>query len=143
MENDFVLLVCVTVGKLKYFCKIDFVLNFRLLHRRTDLKDESTLKEGIKLLQDLVASETFSILQELSDKRRANAGEKMTLFCCTGKETAKLLGLLADHKVILPKTGEYGFDVSVFNSSMMSTYKLWRTSNKFFAEIVFSKKVKY
>jgi hypothetical protein len=49
--------------------------------------------------------------------------EKITLFCRTGKEAAKLFGLFADHKGFLPKMGEVGSQVSVSNSSMTSTYK--------------------
>lgn len=107
-----------------------FCSDYRSLHRRSDFNDESTMREGKKLLQDLVATETFNNLQELFDKRRANVGEQMNLFCPTGKEAEKLFGLFGDHKVILSKMGEYGFDMAVFNSSMMSTYKLWCTSSK-------------
>jgi hypothetical protein len=67
--------------------------------------------------------------------------KKITLFCRTGKEAAKLFGLFADHKGFLPKMGEVGSEVSVSNSSMTSTYKLWHSSSKIVAEVIFYKKV--
>jgi hypothetical protein len=68
--------------------------------------------------------------------------EKITLFCRTGKKAAKLFGLFADHKGFLPKMGEVGSEVSVSNSSMTSTYKLWHSSSKIVAEVIFYKKIK-
>ena len=68
--------------------------------------------------------------------------EKITLFCRTGKEAAKLFGLFADHKGFLPKMGEVGSEVSVSNSSMTSTYKLWHSSSKIVTAVIFYKKVK-
>jgi hypothetical protein len=65
--------------------------------------------------------------------------EKITLFCRTGKEAAKLFGLFADHKGFLPKMGEVGSEVSVSNSSMTSTYKLLHSSSKIVAEVIFYK----
>lgn len=43
----------------------------RSSHRRSEF-NEGTVKRGIELLQELVASETFSNLQTLSDMRRTN-----------------------------------------------------------------------
>ena len=64
------------------------------------------------------------------------------MFCRTGREAAKLFGLFAHHKGFLAKMGEVGSEVSVFNSSMTSIYKLWHSSRKIFAEVIFYKKVK-
>ena len=49
--------------------------------------------------------------------------EKMTLFCRTGKEAAKLFGLYIEHRRFLPKLvmDEDGFEVSV-----------WKPGEKFF-----------
>jgi hypothetical protein len=45
----------------------------RSLHRRSDFSEETTVKKGVELLQDLVATETFNNLQKLSNMRRLTA----------------------------------------------------------------------
>ena len=47
--------------------------NYRSLHRRSDFSEETTVKKGEELLQDLVATETFNNLQKLSNMRRLTA----------------------------------------------------------------------
>ena len=64
-------------GRVEIFFKNGLSVHYRSLHRRSDFRDESTVKQGIKLLQDLVASETFNNLEKLSDMRRAN----VSIFC--------------------------------------------------------------
>jgi hypothetical protein len=46
----------------------------RSLHWRSDFSEETTVKKGVELLQDLVATETFNkYLQKLSNMRRLTA----------------------------------------------------------------------
>jgi hypothetical protein len=48
-------------------------VHYRSLHRRSDFSEETTVKKGVELLQDLVATETFNNLQKLSNMRRLTA----------------------------------------------------------------------
>ena len=64
-------------GKIEIFLKnglyIHIYSNYRSLHRRSDFSEETTVKKGVELLQDLVATETFNNLQKLSNMRRLTA----------------------------------------------------------------------
>ena len=64
------------------------------------------------------------------------------MFCQMPKEAAKLFDLFLKHKQCLPKleTGD-DLEVSVWNSTMHSMYKLRRSNEKIFADVVFFKKV--
>ena len=53
--------------------KIEIFRHYRSLHRRSDFSEETTVKKGVELLQDLVATETFNNLQKLSNMRRLTA----------------------------------------------------------------------
>jgi hypothetical protein len=68
-------LVLKNMGTSKYFKKMDFMnyLHYRSLHRRSDFSEETTVKKGVELLQNLVATETFNNLQKLSNMRRLTA----------------------------------------------------------------------
>jgi hypothetical protein len=49
-------------------------VHYRSLHWRSDFSEETTVKKGVELLQDLVATETFNkYLQKLSNMRRLTA----------------------------------------------------------------------
>ena len=61
-----VMLVLQNMGKSKYS-------GIRSLHRRSDFSEETTVKKGVELLQDFVATETFNRLQKLSNMRRLTA----------------------------------------------------------------------
>jgi hypothetical protein len=58
-------------GKVEIFFKNGLYVHYRSLHRRSDFGEE-TIKKGVELLQDLVATETFNNLKKLSNMRRAS-----------------------------------------------------------------------
>jgi hypothetical protein len=60
-------------GKVEIFLKNGLYIHYRSLHRRSDFSEETTVKKGVDLLQDLVATETFNNLQKLSNMRRLTA----------------------------------------------------------------------
>jgi hypothetical protein len=62
-------------GKIEIFLNVKngLYVHYRSLHRRSDFSEETTVKKGIELLQDLVATETFNNLQKLSNMRRLTA----------------------------------------------------------------------
>ena len=61
--------------KIEIFLKNGLYVRYRSLHRhrRSDFSEETTVKKGVELLQDLVATETFNNLQKLSNMRRLTA----------------------------------------------------------------------
>jgi hypothetical protein len=59
--------------KIEIYFKNGLYVHYRTLHRRSDFSDETTVKKGVELLQDLVAIETFNNLQNLSNMRRLTA----------------------------------------------------------------------
>ena len=60
-------------GKIEIFLKNGLYVHYRSLQRRSDFSEETTVKKGVELLQDLVATETFNNLQKLSNMRRLTA----------------------------------------------------------------------
>jgi hypothetical protein len=47
-------------GKIEICLKNWLYVHYRSLHRRSDFSEETTVKKGVELLQDLVATETFN-----------------------------------------------------------------------------------
>ena len=60
-------------GKIEIFLKNGLYVHYRSLHWRSDFSEETTVKKGVGLLQDLVATENFNNLQKLSNMRRLTA----------------------------------------------------------------------
>ena len=60
-------------GKIEIFLKHGLYVHYGSLNRRSDFSEETTVKKGVDLLQDLVATETFNNLQKLSNMRRLTA----------------------------------------------------------------------
>ena len=60
-------------GKIEIFFKKWTLCHYRSLHRRSDFSEETTVKKGVELLQDLVETKTFNNLQKLSNMRRLTA----------------------------------------------------------------------
>ena len=61
-------------GKIEIFLKNGLYVHYRSsLHRRSDFSEQTTVKKGVELPQDLVATETFNNLQKLSNMRRLTA----------------------------------------------------------------------
>ena len=74
MGKRVVMLVLQNMGNRNIFTvKNGLYVHYRSLHRRSDFSEETTVKKGVELLQDLVATETFNNLQKLSNMRRLTA----------------------------------------------------------------------
>ena len=72
MGKRVVMLVLQNMGNRNIF-KNGLYVHYRSLHRRSDFSEEITVKKGVELQQDLVATETFNNLQKLSNMRRLTA----------------------------------------------------------------------
>ena len=72
MGKRVVMLVLQNMGNRNIF-KNGLYVHYRSFHRRSDFSEEITVKKGVELQQDLVATETFNNLQKLSNMRRLTA----------------------------------------------------------------------
>jgi hypothetical protein len=73
MGKRVVMLVLQNMGNRNIFKNGLYVHLYRSLHRRSDFSEDITVKKGVELQQDLVATETFNNFQKLSNMRRLTA----------------------------------------------------------------------